>query len=122
MASLRAERVSEVWTCPAPAIRALMEDDLAFGQRIAETKQIVNVPVGAHEAMGNVTFALLDGEHDVGTILNELAALWPAWMHPKGRVVVDNTDKDPLTWPSLKKHWRLAPIISPEWAVVLGIK
>lgn len=62
MASLRAERVSEVWTCPAPVIRALMEEDLAFGQRIAETKQIHRIDsfFSMHETMGQLDVQVRD--------------------------------------------------------------
>jgi CRP-like cAMP-binding protein len=62
MASLRAERVSEVWTCPAPIIRALMEEDLAFGQRIAETKQLHRIDsfFSMHETMGQLDVQVRD--------------------------------------------------------------
>ena len=62
MASLRAERVSEVWTCPAPIIRAVMEEDLAFGQRIAETKQIHRIDsfFSMHETMGQLDVQVRD--------------------------------------------------------------
>jgi len=62
MASLRAERVSEVWTCPAAIIRSLMEDDLAFGQRIAETKQIHRIDsfFSMHETMGQLDVQVRD--------------------------------------------------------------
>jgi CRP-like cAMP-binding protein len=62
MASLRAERVSEVWTCPAPVVRALMEEDLAFGQRIAETKQIHRIDsfFSMHETMGQLDVQVRD--------------------------------------------------------------
>ena len=55
-ASLRAQRVSEVWICPAPVIRSLMEEDLAFGQCIAETKQIHRIDsfFSMHETMGQL--------------------------------------------------------------------
>jgi CRP-like cAMP-binding protein len=62
MASLRAERVSEVWTIAAPAIRAIMEQDLAFGQRIAETKQIHRIDsfFSMHETMGQLDVQVRD--------------------------------------------------------------
>ena len=62
MASLRAERVSEVWTCPAAAIRAIMDEDLAFGQRIAETKQIHRIDsfFSMHETMGQLDVQVRD--------------------------------------------------------------
>ncbi|CAN5922743.1 hypothetical protein BH11MYX4_BH11MYX4_69090 [soil metagenome] len=62
MASLRAERVSEVWICPAPVIRELMEEDLAFGQRIAETKQLHRIDsfFSMHETMGQLDVQVRD--------------------------------------------------------------
>lgn len=62
MASLRAERVSEVWICPAPIVRALMEEDLAFGQRIAETKQLHRIDsfFSMHETMGQLDVQVRD--------------------------------------------------------------
>jgi CRP-like cAMP-binding protein len=62
MASLRAERVSEVWTIAAPAVREIMEQDLAFGQRIAETKQIHRIDsfFSMHETMGQLDVQVRD--------------------------------------------------------------
>jgi CRP-like cAMP-binding protein len=62
MASLRAERVSEVWTVDAEAIRAIMDQDLAFGQRIAETKQIHRIDsfFSMHETMGQLDVQVRD--------------------------------------------------------------
>lgn len=61
-ASLRAERVSEVWTAPADVVRRLMEEDLAFGQRIAETKQIHRIDsfFSMHETMGQLDVQVRD--------------------------------------------------------------
>ena len=61
-ASLRAERVSEVWTLPAAKVRALMEEDLAFGQRIAETKQMHRIDsfFSMHETMGQLDVQVRD--------------------------------------------------------------
>jgi CRP-like cAMP-binding protein len=61
-ASLRAERVSEVWILPAAKVRAIMEDDLAFGQRIAETKQIHRIDsfFSMHETMGQLDVQVRD--------------------------------------------------------------
>jgi CRP-like cAMP-binding protein len=61
-ASLRAERVSEVWIVPAAEVRALMEMDLAFGQRIAETKQIHRIDsfFSMHETMGQLDVQVRD--------------------------------------------------------------
>jgi len=62
MATLRAERVSEVWTVSAEAIRAVMEEDLAFGQRIAETKQLHRIDsfFSMHETMGQLDVQVRD--------------------------------------------------------------
>ncbi|MDB5212392.1 MAG: hypothetical protein JWO86_319 [Myxococcaceae bacterium] len=62
MASLRAERVSEVWTVDAESIRAIMDMDLAFGQRIAETKQIHRIDsfFSMHETMGQLDVQVRD--------------------------------------------------------------
>jgi len=61
-ASLRAERVSEVWSLPAQEVRALMEEDLAFGQRIAETKQMHRIDsfFSMHETMGQLDVQVRD--------------------------------------------------------------
>jgi CRP-like cAMP-binding protein len=61
-ASLRAERVSEVWVLPAPAVRAIMDEDLAFGLRIAETKQIHRIDsfFSMHETMGQLDVQVRD--------------------------------------------------------------
>ena len=61
-ASLRAERVSEVWILPAAKVLALMEDDLAFGQRIAETKQVHRIDsfFSMHETMGQLDVQVRD--------------------------------------------------------------
>jgi hypothetical protein len=61
-ASLRAERVSEVWILPAEKVRAIMEEDLAFGQRIAETKQIHRIDsfFSMHETMGQLDVQVRD--------------------------------------------------------------
>ena len=61
-ASLRAERVSEVWACPAAIVRSLMEEDIAFGQRIAETKQLHRIDsfFSMHETMGQLDVQVRD--------------------------------------------------------------
>jgi CRP-like cAMP-binding protein len=61
-ASLRAERISEVWTLPAATVRTLMEEDLAFAQRIAETKQIHRIDsfFSMHETMGQLDVQVRD--------------------------------------------------------------
>jgi CRP-like cAMP-binding protein len=61
-ASLRAERISEVWTISAPTVRAIMDEDLAFAQRIAETKQIHRIDsfFSMHETMGQLDVQVRD--------------------------------------------------------------
>ena len=61
-ASLRAERVSDVWVIPAREVRAIMEEDLAFGLRIAETKQIHRIDsfFSMHETMGQLDVQVRD--------------------------------------------------------------
>jgi CRP-like cAMP-binding protein len=61
-ASLRAERVSEVWTLPAAAVRTIMGRDPAFAQRIAETKQIHRIDsfFSMHETMGQLDVQVRD--------------------------------------------------------------
>ncbi len=61
-ASLRAERVSEVWVLPAAAVRGAMDDDLAFGLRIAQTKQLHRIDsfFSMHETMGQLDVQVRD--------------------------------------------------------------
>jgi CRP-like cAMP-binding protein len=61
-ASLRAERVSEVWCIPADAVREVMDEDLAFGLRISETKQIHRIDsfFSMHETMGQLDVQVRD--------------------------------------------------------------
>lgn len=61
-ASLRAERVSEVWILRAAAVRALMDTDLSFGLRIAQTKQIHRIDsfFSMHETMGQLDVHVRD--------------------------------------------------------------
>ncbi|MDB4944274.1 MAG: hypothetical protein JWP97_3808 [Labilithrix sp.] len=61
-ATLKAERVSEVWSAPAKVVRALMEEDLAFAQRIAETKQLHRIDsfFSMHETMGQLDVQVRD--------------------------------------------------------------
>jgi CRP-like cAMP-binding protein len=62
VASLRAERVCEIWTCSASIVRELMFEDLAFGQRIAETKQLHRIDsfFSMHETMGQLDVQVRD--------------------------------------------------------------
>lgn len=61
-ATLKAERVSEVWTLPAAAVRAAMEEDLPFGLRIAQTKQMHRIDsfFSMHETMGQLDVQVRD--------------------------------------------------------------
>jgi len=61
-ASLRAERVSEVWILPAKEVRAIMLEELAFGIRIAETKQVHRIDsfFSMHETMGQLDVQVRD--------------------------------------------------------------
>ncbi len=61
-ASLRAERVSVVWVLPATAVREAMDEDLAFGLRIAQTKQMHRIDsfFSMHETMGQLDVQVRD--------------------------------------------------------------
>jgi len=61
-ASLRAERVSEIWTIPGPVIRAAMDEDLPFGIKIAQTKQMHRIDsfFSMHETMGQLDVQVRD--------------------------------------------------------------
>jgi CRP-like cAMP-binding protein len=61
-ATLRAERVSEVWSIPAAVVRAAMDEDLAFGIRIAQTKQMHRIDsfFSMHETMGQLDVQVRD--------------------------------------------------------------
>ncbi|MEO6420172.1 MAG: cyclic nucleotide-binding domain-containing protein, partial [Polyangiaceae bacterium] len=63
MASLRAERLSEIWCIDASVIRDLMDQDFAFGLRIAETKQLHRIDsfFSMHETMGQLDVQVRDG-------------------------------------------------------------
>lgn len=61
-ASLRAERVSEVWVLPAADVRQAMLLDPDFGRRIGETKQIHRIDsfFSMHETMGQLDVQVRD--------------------------------------------------------------
>ncbi|MBK6695230.1 MAG: cyclic nucleotide-binding domain-containing protein [Myxococcales bacterium] len=61
-ATLRAERVSEVWTLPAPAVKGLMGKDTVFADRIAATKQIHRIDsfFSMHESMAQLDVQVRD--------------------------------------------------------------
>jgi CRP-like cAMP-binding protein len=61
-ATLRAERISEVWILPAEEMRTAMLLDLSFGLRIAETKQIHRIDsfFSMHETMGQLDVQVRD--------------------------------------------------------------
>jgi CRP-like cAMP-binding protein len=61
-ATLRAERVSEVWTIPAAAMRAAMTAYPELGDRVAATKQIHRIDsfFSMHETMGQLDVQVRD--------------------------------------------------------------
>lgn len=61
-ATLRAERVSEVWAIPGPTLRAAMNKDAAFAERIAQTKQLHRIDsfFSMHETMGQLDVQVRD--------------------------------------------------------------
>jgi CRP-like cAMP-binding protein len=61
-ATLRAERVSEVWTIPAAAMRAAMSAFPELGDRVAATKQIHRIDsfFSMHETMGQLDVQVRD--------------------------------------------------------------
>jgi CRP-like cAMP-binding protein len=61
-ATLRAERVSEVWILPCDEVRDAMLLDLRFGLKIAETKQIHRIDsfFSMHETMGQLDVQVRD--------------------------------------------------------------
>jgi CRP-like cAMP-binding protein len=61
-ATLRAERISEVWSCDAAIVRAIMEEAPEFGTRLAETKQIHRIDsfFSMHETMGQLDVQVRD--------------------------------------------------------------
>lgn len=61
-ASLRAERVSEVWILPAGQVRAVMNTDPEFARRVADTKQVHRIDsfFSMHETMGQLDVQVRD--------------------------------------------------------------
>ncbi len=61
-ASLRAERVSEVWSIPAAAVRAVMDGEPSFAARIAATKQMHRIDsfFSMHETMSQLDVQVRD--------------------------------------------------------------
>jgi CRP-like cAMP-binding protein len=61
-ATLKAQRISEVWICDARVIRELMDKDPAFRMRIAETKQLHRIDsfFSMHETMGQLDVQVRD--------------------------------------------------------------
>lgn len=61
-ATLRAERVSEVWCIPAAAMRGAMQADQQLGERIAQTKQTHRIDsfFSMHETMGQLDVQVRD--------------------------------------------------------------
>jgi CRP-like cAMP-binding protein len=61
-ASLRAERVSEVWILPAAEVRTVMAGDPELARRIADTKQVHRIDsfFSMHETMGQLDVQVRD--------------------------------------------------------------
>ncbi len=61
-ATLRAERVSEIWTIAAAKMREAMNKDPAFAERIAQTKQLHRIDsfFSMHETMGQLDVQVRD--------------------------------------------------------------
>jgi CRP-like cAMP-binding protein len=61
-ATLKAERVSDVWVLPAQHVRAAMNLDLAFGLRMGETKQLHRIDsfFSMHETMSQLDVQVRD--------------------------------------------------------------
>jgi CRP-like cAMP-binding protein len=61
-ATLRAERVSEVWVLPAEEVRSAMLLDADFGRRVGETKQMHRIDsfFSMHETMGQLDVQVRD--------------------------------------------------------------
>ena len=61
-ATLRAERVSEVWTIPADIMKKAMEKESEFAARIAQTKQLHRIDsfFSMHETMGQLDVQVRD--------------------------------------------------------------
>lgn len=61
-ATLRAERVSEVWILPAEVVRSVMARDPDFAQRIRDTKQLHRIDsfFSMHETMGQLDVQVRD--------------------------------------------------------------
>lgn len=61
-ATLRAERVSEVWILPSEVVRSVMARDADFAQRIRDTKQLHRIDsfFSMHETMGQLDVQVRD--------------------------------------------------------------
>lgn len=102
------------------------------GEEIYKSKtQEGDFALGQRSRMGNLTFCLLDGDHNYRTIASELGHLWGGrnaltgsrinpWMNPKGTVCVDNIDCDPKTKPFIEANFNA--VFGPTWAIVKGMK
>ncbi|MFO0761706.1 MAG: Crp/Fnr family transcriptional regulator [Byssovorax sp.] len=105
-ASLRAERVSEVWTLRAPLVASLMMEDPAFAERIAQTKQVHRIDsfFSMHETMSLLDVQVRD---ELLSCLQRLESfeedtfLLPAGMIPpvaclvaRGSIALFGTDGD----------------------------
>jgi len=78
---------------------------------------------GEHRHAGekDVTFAFLDGEHDVSTVNDELGWLWDNWMREGSLVLIDNVSNDPATRPFLEEAYKVDQI-TEQYAVISGRK
>jgi CRP-like cAMP-binding protein len=61
-ATLRAQRVSEVWVLPASIVKLEMEKDASFAERIASTKQLHRIDsfFSMHETMSQLDVTVRD--------------------------------------------------------------
>lgn len=104
-ASLRAERVSEVWCITAESMRAAMQADPSLGARIAQTKQTHRIDsfFSMHETMGQLDVQVRDDmlsciqrletfeEETILMLANEiptvacLVARGALWLHEEGK-------------------------------------
>lgn len=88
-------------------------------------------PVGERKLVKDITFVLLDGDHDLQSIMDDVLALtetrrdldFQRLLAPLGVIAIDNTDSDPDTVPWLKSKFLPEAIqFGPKdaWAVLQG--
>lgn len=66
--------------------------------------------------ISNLAFVLLDGEHDARSIASELRYIWPL-MASKGRILIDNVDKDSASIPAIDRFLGPGKIIKGPLSV-----